>query len=137
MNKLLLQKLKHRKEAYREWQQGRVAWKKFRDVVQAARDKAMKGKAQIELNLAKDVKGKKKSFYGYFSDKRKTKNNVDPLQKEMGDLATQDMEKADVLNDFIVSVFIGKCSSSTVQVTEYKGRDWKDEESLTVRENQV
>ena len=54
----------------------------------------------MELSLSRDVKGNKKSFYRYLSDKRKTRKNVGPLWKEKGDLVTQDMEKAEVLNDF-------------------------------------
>jgi len=38
----------------------------------------MKAKALIELNLARDVTGNKKSFYSYVSDKRKTRENDAP-----------------------------------------------------------
>ena len=86
-------------------------------------DQGRKAKALIELNLARDVKGNKKSFYRYISDKRKASENMGPLWKETGDLLTQDMEKAEVLNDFLTSVFTGKCSSHTAQVTEGKSRD--------------
>ncbi|KGL89856.1 hypothetical protein N301_01578, partial [Charadrius vociferus] len=137
MNKELLDKLKQKKEAYREWKEGQEAWEEYREIVRAARDQVRKAKAQIELNLARDVKGNKKSFYIYASDKRKTRENVGPLRKETGDLVTQDMEKAEVLNDFLALVFTGKFSSDTTQVTEGKGRDWENELPPTVGEDQV
>ncbi|GAB0188489.1 mitochondrial enolase superfamily member 1 [Grus japonensis] len=132
MNKELLDKVKHKKEAYRRWKQGQIAWEEYREIVRAARDHIRKAKALIELNLARDVKGKKKSFYRYVSDKRKTREYVGPLWKETGDLITQDMEKAEALNDFFASVFTGKCSSHTTHVTEGKGRVWKNAEPPTV-----
>ncbi|KFV20211.1 hypothetical protein N340_01073, partial [Tauraco erythrolophus] len=136
MNKELLDQLGHKK-AYRGWQQGQVAWEEDRAIVRATREQVRKAKALIELNLARDVKGNKQNFYRYVSDKKKSREDVGPLRKEMGDLATRDMEKAEVLNDFFASVFVGKSSSCTAQVTEGKGRDWENEEPPTVGEDQV
>ncbi|GAB0203163.1 mitochondrial enolase superfamily member 1 [Grus japonensis] len=65
------------------------------------------------------------------------RENVGPLQNETGDLVTQGMEKAEVLNDFFASVFTSERSSHTAQVTEGKGRDWENEEPPTVGEDQV
>ncbi|GAB0207924.1 hypothetical protein GRJ2_003258100 [Grus japonensis] len=124
-----------KKEAYRGWKQGQVAWEEYREPVRAARDQVRKAKALTEISLARDVKGNKKSFYRYVSDKRRTRENVGPLRNEMGDLVTQDMEKAEVLNAFFASVFTGKCLSHTAQVTE--GRDWENAEPPTVGEDQV
>ncbi|GAB0209066.1 mitochondrial enolase superfamily member 1 [Grus japonensis] len=135
MNKELLGKVKQRKEAFRGWKQGQVAWEEYRETVRAARDQVRKAKAMIEISLARDVKDNKKSFYSYVSDKRRTRENVGPLWNERGDLVTQDMEKAEVLNDFFASVFTGKCLSHTAQVTE--GRDWENAEPPTVGEDQV
>ncbi|GAB0210395.1 mitochondrial enolase superfamily member 1 [Grus japonensis] len=53
----------------------------------------------------------------------------------MGDLVTQDMEEAEVLNDFFALVFTGKCLSHTAQVTE--GGDWENAEPPTVGEDRV
>jgi len=50
-----------------------------------------------------------------------------PFWKEMGDLVTQDVQKAEVLHNFFASVFMSKYSSHTAQVTEGKGRDWQNE----------
>ncbi|GAB0207425.1 mitochondrial enolase superfamily member 1 [Grus japonensis] len=134
MNKELLGKVKHKKEAYRGWKQGQVAWEEYRETVRAAREQVRKAKALIEISLARDVKDNKKSFYRHVSDKRRTRENVGPLRNETGDLVTQDVEKAEVLNDFFPSVFAGKCLSHTAQVTE--GRDWENAEPPTVGEDQ-
>ncbi|GAB0207751.1 mitochondrial enolase superfamily member 1 [Grus japonensis] len=137
MNKELLGKVNHKKEAYRGWKQGQVAWEEYRETVRAARAQVRKAKALIEISLARDVKDNKKSFYRYVSDKRRTRENVGPLRNETGDLVAQDMEKAEVLDDFFASVFTGKCLSHTAQVTEGKGRDWENAEPPTVGEDQV
>ncbi|GAB0206222.1 mitochondrial enolase superfamily member 1 [Grus japonensis] len=137
MNKELLGKVKHKKEAYRGWKQGQVAWEEYRETVRAAREQVRKAKALMEISLARDVKDNKKSFYRYVSEKRRTRENVGPLWNETGDLVTQDMEKAEVLNDFFASVFTSKCLSHTAQVTEGKDRDWENAEPPTVGEDQV
>ena len=71
------------------------------------------------------------------SDEGKTRENVGPLWKKTGDLVTQDMEKAEVLNDFFASVFAGKSFSHITQDTECKLRDWENEGPPTVGEDQV
>ena len=72
----------------------------YRETTQAATNQVRKAKTLTELNLARDVKGNRKNFYRYIGNKRKTRENVGPLQKETGDLVTWDMEKAEVLNGF-------------------------------------
>ncbi|PKU46491.1 rna-directed dna polymerase from mobile element jockey- hypothetical protein [Limosa lapponica baueri] len=80
---------------------------------QAARDQVRKAKTLIDLNLARDIKGNKKRFYRYVIDKRKTKENVDPLQKEMGDIVTRDIDKAEgsVLGLALFNIFASHMDS--------------------------
>jgi len=50
----------------------------------------------------------------------------------MGDLVTQSTEKGEVVNDLFASVSSRMRSSHTAQVAEGIGRDWGNEELLTV-----
>lgn len=51
------------------------------------------------MNHARDVKGND-NFFKYISVKIKTRENVSSVLTEMGDLVTQDSERAEVLNAF-------------------------------------
>ncbi|PKU40656.1 rna-directed dna polymerase from mobile element jockey-like [Limosa lapponica baueri] len=137
MNKELLDKFRTKKEAYRGWKQGQVEWAEYKETVRVARNQIRQTKAQAELNLARDIKNNEKNFYRYIRDKGKTREVVGPLWKETGDLASQGMDKAELLNNFFASVFTSKGSNHTTQVTEGKNRGSVNEELPTVQEDQV
>ena len=69
------------------------------------RNKIRKAKAQMELNLMRDVKDNKRGFFGYISRRRRIKESVPPMINEDGELASSDMAKAEVLNKCFASVF--------------------------------
>jgi len=68
--------------------EGQATWEEYRNVVKACRDAMRKAKVHLELNLSRDVKDNKKSFFKYISSKRKTRDNVGPLLNKVGVLVT-------------------------------------------------
>ena len=67
--------LREKREMYRKWKQGCVAWEEYRDAVRMCRNKIRQAKGQIELTLVRDVKNNK-GFFRYISRKRQAKESV-------------------------------------------------------------
>ena len=86
-------------------------------------DKTLEGRGAQE-NFFKDYlcPHNKKNFCKGVGDKRLSRENMGPLLSEMGDLVTQDMEKAEVLNAFLAPVFPSKTSLQEFQVPETRER---------------
>jgi len=96
-----------------------------------------KAKAHLKLNLARDVKNNKKSFFKYVSSKRKTRDNVGPLLNEVGVLVMEDAEKAELLNVFFASVFSAKASPEESQALEIREEDCRQDDLPLVEEDCV
>lgn len=60
MNKELLSKPRHQKEACRWWRQGQVKCEGERAIVGAVRDQVRKAKAVTEFNLDRDIRAARK-----------------------------------------------------------------------------
>ncbi|GAB0206587.1 hypothetical protein GRJ2_003124300 [Grus japonensis] len=127
---------------------GRIPWVKvlegkgvqeswYRNVVRVCRDATRKAKAQLELNLARDVKDKKKGFFKYISSKRKTKENVGTLLNEVGALVTEEIEKAELVNAAFASVFTAKVDPQESQTLEVGERVLRKEDLPLVEEDRV
>ena len=71
--KELLGILRVKKGACKLWKQGCVTWEEYRDAVRTCRRRIRKAKAQIELNLARDVKNNKKTYYRYIGRRDRPK----------------------------------------------------------------
>ena len=121
LNTVLQLKLREKREMYRKWKQGSVSWEEYRAVVCVCRDRSRKAKAQMELNLAKDVKDNKKGFYRYIGRRRQGKESVPSLMKSNGELASSDTDKAEVLSECFASVFMGGQASRVCQDHEPLG----------------
>lgn len=84
---------KHKQVASRGWKQGNMAWKECRGTAWTARHQVKKAKALPEVNLAKDIKDNKKSFYRYIGNKSKNRGNMCPLRNSQLPLKHQSLGK--------------------------------------------
>ncbi|CAM5153827.1 unnamed protein product [Natator depressus] len=107
-----------------------------KNIARACSSEIRKAKSHLELQLARDVKSNKKGFFRYVSNKKKVKERVGPLLNEGGNLVTEDVEKANVLNAFFASVFTNKVSSQTTALgsTAWGGGDLPSMEKEVVRD---
>ena len=114
-----------------------MSWEEYRAVVCVCRDRIRKAKAQMELNLERDVKDNKKGFCRYIGRRRQAKDSVPPLIKGNGEQASSDIEKAEVLNECFASVFMGGQTSCVCQDPEPLGEGERSEFCPTVIMEQV
>lgn len=82
----------------------------------------MKTKAQMELNMEEDMKNNMKVLFKYTGQKRQVKESVLLVINENGELASKNMEKAELLTVFLASVFTGHQVSDTLHIQEPIGR---------------
>ncbi|CAM5156463.1 unnamed protein product [Natator depressus] len=108
----------------------------YKNIARACRSEIRKAKSHLELQLARDVKSNKKGFFRYVSNKKKVKESVGPLLNEGGNLVTEEVEKANVLNAFFASVFTNKVSSQTTALgsTAWGGGDQPSVEKEVVQD---
>lgn len=64
-----------KEERYSQWKLGRVAWEEYRLTAQTCRDAIRVARAQVELNLLRDVKNIKTGFYRFIRQKAQAKEN--------------------------------------------------------------
>ncbi|CAM4668918.1 unnamed protein product [Lepidochelys kempii] len=131
----ILADLKHKKEAYKKWKTGQMTREEYKNIARTRRSEIRKAKSHLELQLARDVKSNKKGFFRYVSNEKKVKENVGPLLNEGGNLVTEDVEKANVLNAFFASVFTNEVSSQTTALgsTAWGGGNQPSVEKEVVR----
>ncbi|CAM4628179.1 unnamed protein product [Lepidochelys olivacea] len=136
LNSEILADLKYEKEAYKKWKIGQMTRDEYKNSARGCRSEIRKAKSHLELQLARDVKSNKKSFFRYVSKKKKVKESVGPLLNEGGNLVTKDVEKANVFSAFFASVFTNKVSSQTAALgsTAWGGGDQPSVEKEVVRD---
>ena len=133
----LLSRVGEKKEKYKQWNQGWVAWEEYRDAVRMYRDGIKKVKAQMELNQVMDEKNNKKGLFRYIEPQRLVKESVPPLTNEKGELVSSNMEKTEVLDKFFASVFAASQASHTSHVPELLSWGQGSKITSSVRVEQV
>ena len=128
-----------RKGKYRQWKQGCVTWEGYRDAAQTCRGRIRKAKVPIELNLSRAVKNKqtnkqkpKKGLYRFIGQMRQAKESILLLQNDKEELPTTGVKKAEVLNEFLATLFTGRQDYHIPELVSLGG-NWGSKLLPTVR----
>ena len=105
MNRESFLRLQEKNRVYLLWKKGWATHGEYKEVVSICREKIRKAKAKLELNLHTVVNKNGIFFYKYINSKRKARENLHPLLALVGNVATEDKKKAEVLNAVFTSVF--------------------------------
>lgn len=100
MIKEIMQKLKWKKKVYRMRRSSH--WGRIQKSCRACSDATRKAKAQ-ELSLVRELKDNRKGLLKHINGKKKNRENED--LSEVGTLARENSEKAELLNTFFASIF--------------------------------
>ena len=72
--------------------------------------------------MAGNIKNDSKSFYSYVRSKQKVRDKVEPLENNRGNIISDGFQMAEVLNEYISSVFTTEdISSLPVPFTKFEG----------------
>ncbi|KAK4815922.1 LOW QUALITY PROTEIN: hypothetical protein QYF61_010179 [Mycteria americana] len=129
--------LRKKRRVYDLWKKGQATQEDYKSVARLCREKIRRARPELELNLATAVKDNKKYFFKYISNKRRGKENLQPLVDGGGNTVIKDEEKAEVLNAFFASVFNSRanCSLGT-QPLELEDRD-RDQNGAPIIEGEM
>ena len=77
----------------------------YKQVQKTANALVKKAKKDFEKKLAADIKKNPKAFYSYISNRCKVQSKVRPLKDEKGEVQTDDLAQARILNNQFSSAF--------------------------------
>ena len=107
LNNRVLKKIKKKYHAYKRYLQTQdgVDYQSYIKLRNECTRDIRKAKYEYEKNVVFNCKTNSKCFWKYVRDKLDMKCGISSLKKEDGSLATENKDKADVLNNFFSSVF--------------------------------
>ena len=94
-------------KSWKKFQQTKTEQNKSRYEIKLAnsRKQCRKAKREFEKKLAENSKENSKSFYAYVRSKQRTKDTVGPLKDQNGNVITNDIDQANLLNEYFGSVY--------------------------------
>lgn len=89
----------------RQWNQGCITWEEYRFYAWMCKYEIRKAKTHLKLHLVKGNSNNNNSFYR-MAKKGRLKKTYYLLVNKTGQLVTNDMKKAEVLNNFFLAQFL-------------------------------
>ena len=107
-----MKEVKRKHATWKEYKESRTAENHQKYIRQRNKTTQAIGDARYayESTIVQDIKQEPKRLYKYIRNQQRLKPGIGPLEKETGELAENDEETAELLNEFFQSVFIDESS---------------------------
>jgi endonuclease/exonuclease/phosphatase family metal-dependent hydrolase len=117
MNEKALSKVKKKHSAWKRYLETRdgESYREYCKARNQARKATRQATREFEQKLVQEIKTNPKAFYKYVQSKTKSRSGIGDLKHE-GRMATEDPEKAEILNNFFASVFTKEDPGQTPNV---------------------
>ena len=128
--------LKAVKRKYNSWKKytrtsQNTDYEEYKQCRNQATKEIRRARKNFEKKLSENLKEDTKSFWGYTNSGVKVKIPVGELERQDGTVASNDQEKADVLNDFFTSVFTEEDQSHIPRLEERHGGNLMEDLVIT------
>ena len=99
--------IKRKKRAHIKYLNSKSNWDKlsYHSIRNQVTSSVRNDRIAFERNISTEIKNNNKVFWRYVNSQRKSKTNIPDLKRKDGTLATEDQEKAEILNEQFTSVF--------------------------------
>ena len=104
MNRDILKALRRKRRIWRKERYQNPS-EEYKEVERKVRNLIRNAKRSYERKLARESGSNSRPFYAYLKRKTKSKTSVGPLNNMNGSLVTGDQEMAELLNEYLSSVF--------------------------------
>ena len=125
LSKEAIRKIAHKQMLWRVYKHtGNVEdYTNYKVALNLATTEIRKSKRSFENKLAGNIKNDSKSCYAYIRSKQKVRDKVEPLENNRGNIISDGFQMAEVLNEYISSVFTTEnISSFPVPFIKFEGK---------------